>query len=107
MKLNDIIETLKANGFVESEDKEGRMVHPENTDFIVELYYDKECDEIEIGNFRNYASLPASAISSFMTESDDHGINVKILLNNDSVINLFCAFDEVKVYEGEKTKTRV
>ena len=93
MKLNTIVKRLKDNGFVESKWKKGRLVHPENTDFIVELYYDDECDEIEIGDIRNCASFPASAISSFMTESDDHGINVKILLNNDSVINLFCDFD--------------
>lgn len=93
MKLNTIVKRLKDNGFVESKWKKERLVHPENTDFIVELYYDDECDEIEIGDFRNCASIPASAISSFMTESDDHGINVKILLNNDSVINLFCDFD--------------
>ena len=93
MKLNTIVKRLNDNGFVESKWKKGRMIHPENTDFIVELYYDDECDEIEIGDIRNYASFPASAISSFMTGSDDHGINVKILLNNDSVINLFCDFD--------------
>lgn len=93
MKLNDIIETLKGNGFVESEKSKKRMVHPENTDFIIELYDDKECDEIEIGDFRNYASLPASEISSFTTEAEYYGINVKITLINDSVINLCCAFD--------------
>ena len=93
MKLDNIVKRLKDNGFVESKWRKGRLIHPEATDFAVELYYDDECDEIQIGDLYNYASFPASAISSFMTESDDHGINVKILLNNDSVINLFCAFD--------------
>lgn len=93
MQLNDIVETLKGNGFAESEKSKRRMVHPENTDFIIELYNDKECDEIEIGDFRNYASLPVSEISSFTTEAEYYGINVKIGLANDSVINLFCAFD--------------
>lgn len=93
MKLNDIVEILKAIGFVESEKSKRRMVHPESRDFIVELYYDKEHDEIEIGDFRNYASLSASAISSFTTESDEDGIRVNIVLTDDSVISLFCYFE--------------
>ncbi len=93
MKLNDIVETLKGNGFVEREKSKRRMVHPENTDFIIELYNDKECDEIEIGDFRNYASLPVSEISSFTTEAEYYGIRVNIALGNDSVISLFCCFE--------------
>lgn len=93
MELNDIVETLKANRFVESEKSKRRLVHPEARDFIVELYYNEEYDEIQIGDFRNYAALPAPAISSLTTESDDHGIRVNIVLTDDSVISLFCSFE--------------
>lgn len=93
MELNDIVETLKANGFVESERSKRRLVHPEARDFIVELYYNEEYDEIQIGDFRNYAALPAPAISSLTTESDDHGLRVSIVLTGDSVISLFCSFE--------------
>ena len=41
MELNDIVEILKANGFVESEKSKRRLVHPEARDFIVELYYNR------------------------------------------------------------------
>lgn len=93
MELNDIVETLKANGFVESEKSKRRLARPEARDFIVELYYGEEYDEIQIGDFRNYASLPASAISSLTTESDDYGLRVNIVLTDDSVISLFCSFE--------------
>ena len=93
MKLNTIVKRLKDYGFVESKWKKERLVHPENMNFIVDLNHDDGCDEIEIGDSQNCACFPLSAISSFMTVSDDHGINVRILLNNDSIINLFCAFD--------------
>ena len=93
MELNDIVETLKANGFVKSEKSKRRLVRPEARDFIVELYYGEEYDEIQIGDFRNYASLPASAISSLTTESDDYGLRVNIVLTDDSVISLFCSFE--------------
>ena len=46
MELNDIVETLKANGFVESEKSKRRLVHPAARDFIVELYCNEEYDEI-------------------------------------------------------------
>ena len=42
---------------------------------------------------RNYAALPAPAISSLTTESDDHGTRVNIVLTDDSVISLFCSFE--------------
>lgn len=93
MELSDIVETLKANGFVESKKSKSRLIHPESRDFVVELFYDEEYGEIELGDFRNYASLPASTISSFTTESDDYGIRVNIALDNDSVISLFCCFE--------------
>lgn len=93
MELNDIVEILKVNGFVESEKSKRRLVHPEARDFIVELYYDEEYDEIQIGDFRNYASLPTSVVASFTTESDDYGIRVNIVLTDDSVISLFCSFE--------------
>lgn len=93
MELSDIVETLKANGFVESKKSKSRLIHPESRDFIVELFYDGEYDEIELGDFRNYASLPVSVIDSFATESDDYGIRVNIALDNDSVISLFCCFE--------------
>lgn len=93
MELNDIVETLKAKGFVESEKSRRRLVHPEARDFIVELYYNEEYDEIQIGDFRNYAALPAPAIASFTTESDDYGIRFNIDLTDDSVISLFCSFE--------------
>ena len=94
MKLNHIEKELKANGFVEGEDGKGRMVHPENTDFIVNLYYDDECDEIEIGDFRNYVSLPASSIKTVGVNSKPDGIEIDIGLNDNSCeIHLFCAFD--------------
>ena len=81
MKLNDIAKKLKANGFVESKDKEGRMVHPEATDFTVELYYDDECDEIQIGDLYNYASFPASSIRSFKIIPKYDGIFFEIKLS--------------------------
>ena len=93
MELNDIVDPLQATGFVESEKSKRRLVHPEARDFIVELYYNEEYDEIQIGDFRNYAALPAPAISSLTTESDDHGIRVNIVLTDDSVISLFCSFE--------------
>lgn len=93
MKLSAIVKRLKGSGFVESGKSERRLVHPEAKDFIVELFYDEEYDEIELGDFRNYASLPASSIGSFTTESDDYGIRVNIALDNDSVISLFCCFE--------------
>ena len=93
MELNDIVETLKANGFVESEKSKRRLARPEARDFIVELYYNEEYDEIQIGDFRNYAALPTPAISSFTTESDDYGVHINIALTDDSVISLFCSFE--------------
>lgn len=94
MKLNNIAKNLKDYGFVESDDREGRMVHPENTDFAVELYYDDECDEIEIGDFRNYASIPLFSIKTFGVNSKPDGIEIDIELNDNSCeIHLFCAFD--------------
>ena len=94
MKLDTIAKKLKANGFVEAEDRKGRMVHPENTDFIANLYYDYECEEIEIGDFRNYASIPVFSIKMVRIESKPDGIEIDILLyNNSGEIHLFCAFD--------------
>ena len=94
MKLNNIAKKLKAYGFVEDDDRKGRMVHPENTDFAVELYYDDECDEIEIGDLRNYVSLPASSITSFRITHKFDGIYFEIKLTSiDGEINLCCAFD--------------
>ena len=94
MKLKNIEKKLKAYGFVESEDKEGRMVHPEATDFAVELYYDDECDEIEIGDLRNYVSLTASSITSFSIIHKFDGIYFEIKLTSiDGEINLCCAFE--------------
>ena len=93
MELNDIVETLKANGFVENEKSKRRLVHPEARDFIIELYCNEEYDEIQIGDFRNYAALPTPAISSFTTESDDYGVRINIALTDDSVISLFCSFE--------------
>ena len=93
MELNDIVETLKASGFVESEKSKRRLVHPKARDFIVELYLSEEYDEIQIGDFRNYATLSAPAIASFTTESDDYGLRVNIVLTDDSVISLFCSFE--------------
>lgn len=78
---------------MESKKSKRRLVHPEARDFIVELYYNEEYDEIQIGDFRNCAALPAPAISSLTTESDDHGIRVNIVLTDDSVISLFCSFE--------------
>ena len=95
MKLNNIAKKLKDYGFVESDDREGRMVHPENTDFVVELYYDDECDEIEIGDFRNYVSIPVYSIKTFGVNSKPDGIEIDIGLNDNSCeIHLFCAFDK-------------
>ena len=94
MKLDTIAKKLKANGFVEGEDRKGRLVHPENTDFIVNLYYDFECEEIEIGDFRNYASIPLFSIKTVRVESNSDGIEIEIGLNDNSgEIHLFCAFD--------------
>lgn len=93
MKLNNIEKKLKANGFVES-DFLSRMVHPQNTDFAVELYYDDECDEIKIGDLRNYVSLTSSSITSFMITHKFDGIYFEIKLTSiDGEINLCCAFD--------------
>ena len=78
---------------MESEKSKRRLVCPEDRDFIVELYYNEEYDEIQIGDFRNYVALPAPAISSLTTESDDYGLRVNIVLTNDSVISLFCSFE--------------
>lgn len=95
MKLDTIAKKLKANGFVECEDIKGRLVHPENTDFVAGLYYDDECDEIIIGDLGNYASFPVSSIKSFMIIPKLDGIKIEIWLNdNGSEIHLFCAFDE-------------
>ena len=95
MTLNDIAKELKANGFVESEYKEERMVHPENTDFAADLYYDDECDGIIIGDLRNYASFSVSSIRSFRIIPESDGIEIEIWLNdNSSQILLFCAFYE-------------
>lgn len=94
MKLDTIAKKLKAVGFIEREDEKGRLVHPENTDFIVNLYYDYECEEIEIGDFRKYASIPVFSIKMFRIESKPDGIEIEILLyNNSGEIHLFCAFD--------------
>lgn len=94
MKLDTIAKKLKAVGFIEREDGKGRLVHPENTDFIVNLYYDYECEEIEIGDFGNYASIPVFSIKTFRAESKPDGIEIEILLyNNSGEIHLFCAFD--------------
>lgn len=93
MELNDIVEILKDDGFVESEKSKRRLVHPEARDFTVELYYNEKYNEIQIGDFRNYAALPAPAIAAFTTESDDYGIRVDIDLTDDSVISLFCSFE--------------
>ena len=94
MKLDTIAKKLKANGFVEGEDRKGRLVHPENRDFIVNLYYDYECEEIEIGDFRNYASIPVFSIKSVRVESKPDGIEIEIsLYNNSGEIHLFCAFE--------------
>lgn len=93
MKLDNIVKRLKDNGFVESKWKKGRLIHPNNRDFIVDLYHYDECNDIEIGDIRNCAYFSVSEIISFIPESDDYGINVKILLNNNIIINLFCAFD--------------
>lgn len=94
MKLDTIAKKLKAVGFIEREDGKGRLVHPENTDFIVNLYYDYECEEIEIGDFRNYASILLYSIKTFRVESEPDGIEIEILLyDNSGEIHLFCAFD--------------
>lgn len=94
MKLDTIAKKLKAVGFIEREDGKGRLVHPENTDFIVNLYYDDECEEIEIGDFRNYASILLYSIKTFRVESEPDGIEIEILLyDNSGEIHLFCAFD--------------
>lgn len=94
MKLNDIEKQLKANGFVEREDGKGRLVHPENTDFIVNLYYDYICEEIEIGDFRNYASILLYSIKTFWVSSKPDGIKIDIgFTDRKSEIHLFCAFD--------------
>ena len=94
MKLNDIVETLKGNGFAESEKSKRRMVHPENTDFIIELYDDKECDEIQIGDLYNSASFPVSSIRSFRITPNPEGIYFNIKLDIvDCEINLFCYFN--------------
>lgn len=94
MTLNDIAEELKDNCFEESEDREGIMVHPENTDFVVNLFYDKEYEEIEIGDLKNYASFSVSSIEKFRIISKPDGIYFEIKLSIvDCDINLFCAFD--------------
>lgn len=94
MELNDIAEELKYNCFEESGDKEGRMVHPDNTDFIVNLYYDDEYEEIEIGDHQNSASFSVSSIRLFRIIPKPEGIYFNIKLNIvDCEINLFCAFD--------------
>ena len=104
MKLNNIAKKLKAYGFVEDEDRKGRMVHPQNTDFAVDLIktynqqyltlFDDECDEIEIGDLRNYVSLTASSITSFRITHKFDGIYFEIKLTSiDGEINLCCAFD--------------
>ena len=94
MRLDTIAKKLKANGFVEDEDKKGRLVHPENTDFIANLYYDFECEEIEIGDFRNYASIPVFSIKTVGINSKPDGVEIDIgLCNNSGKIHLFCAFD--------------
>ena len=94
MNLNDIEKELKANGFVEGEDGKRRMVHPENTDFIVNLYYDYICEEIEIGDFRNYVSILVYSIKTFGVNSKPDGIEIDIgLTDRKSEIHLFCAFD--------------
>ena len=96
MTLNDIAKEFKVNGFVESEKSEKMLVHPEARDFFVVLYYDKKYDDINIGDFRNYVSLPASAISKFRIETDHRGIMVDIALTNNSVIHLSYDFDLIK-----------
>ena len=79
---------------MESEDKEGRMFHPENTDFIADLYYDDECDEIQIGDLYNSASFPVSSIRSFRITPNPEGIYFNINLDIvDCEINLFCYFN--------------
>ena len=94
MKLGPIVKILKDNGFVESKRKKGRMIHPKARDFIVELYYDNECDEIEIGDFRNYAYIPLFSIKTVGVNFKPDGIEIDIGLNdNSSEIHLFCAFD--------------
>ena len=94
MTLNDIAEELKDNCFEESEDREGIMVHPENTDFVVNLFYDKEYEEIEIGGLQNYAFISVSSIRSFRIIHKPNGIYFEIKLDIvDCEINLFCAFD--------------
>ena len=94
MKLNDIAKELRDNAFVESEDKEGWMVHPESTDFIVNLCFDKKYEEIEIGSIQNYAFLSVSSIRSFRIIPKPNGLFFEIKLDVvDCEINLFCAFD--------------
>ena len=94
MKLDTIAKKLKANGFVEVEYRKGRLVHPENSYFIVNLYYDYECEEIEIGDFRNYASIPVFSIKSVRVESKPDGIEIEMSLYNDSgEMHLLCAFE--------------
>lgn len=94
MKLNDIVETLKANGFVKRDGRKGEFVHPEVADFFLDLYYDGESDEIEIVYLRNYACFTVSQIKAFMIEHESDGINFEIRLNDiGSMIHLFCAFN--------------
>lgn len=94
MKLDTIAKKLKAVGFIEREDGKGRLVHPENTDFIANLYYDYECEGIEIGDFRNYASIPVFSIKTVEVNSKADGIEIDIgLCDNSGEIHLFCAFD--------------
>lgn len=93
MKLKDIVKKLKINGFVES-DYSLRMVHPQNSCFVIERYYYNECDWIEIGDRLNCASLPVSSISSFMIYPGSDGIRFEIKLSNiDIEMHLFCEFE--------------
>ena len=94
MKLNDIAKELMYNAFEESKDRKGRLVHPDNTDFIVNLYYDDEYEEIEIGDLQNYASFSVSSIRLFRIIPKPDGIHFEIKLDIvDCEIHLFCAFD--------------
>lgn len=93
MKLEDIVQKLKINGFVES-NFSSRMVHPKNACFVVALCYYNECDWIEIGDRLNCASLPVSSISSFMIYPGSDGIRFEIKLYNiDIEMHLFCEFE--------------
>ena len=93
MKLNDIVETLKGNGFVES-DYSSRMVHPQNACFFVDIHHYNECDWIKIGDRLNCASLPISSINSFMIYPGSDGIRFEIKFSNiDIEMHLFCEFE--------------